>query len=206
MQVTTAVNENCNKGSTCPQFFLSESLAIRKLYQGILDATWWGTCTLMSCVRNSTLQHHKSCITHAASQPNGSAHVTTLTTPHAASWQIVKSGSSQSRHKSGMLMQLFGLSSARVLGTTQAVRSSQSPDSTSQEAASAVKQRITITRLTGGMCTDACSTLVLKLSTLLHMSTKSVTNISHYHAWESDLPCLVITTEECCVSASAKHV
>jgi hypothetical protein len=41
---------------TCPQLALSDSLALRRLYHGILLLTWWGTCTLMSCVRNSTLQ------------------------------------------------------------------------------------------------------------------------------------------------------
>jgi hypothetical protein len=42
---------------TWPQFCLKEAFALRKLYQGIFDATWWGTWTLMSCVKNSTLQH-----------------------------------------------------------------------------------------------------------------------------------------------------
>ena len=41
---------------TWPQFCRSESVAARRLYQGILLFTWWGTCTLMSWHRNSTLQ------------------------------------------------------------------------------------------------------------------------------------------------------
>jgi hypothetical protein len=41
---------------TSPQFCLSESVAARRLYQGILLFTWCGTCTLMSWHRNSTLR------------------------------------------------------------------------------------------------------------------------------------------------------
>lgn len=40
---------------TWPQFSRRESVAARRLYQGILLFTWWGTCTLMSWQRNSTL-------------------------------------------------------------------------------------------------------------------------------------------------------
>ena len=45
---------------TSPQLSLKESVARRRLYQGILLDTWWGTCTLMSCVKNSILQVHAS--------------------------------------------------------------------------------------------------------------------------------------------------
>jgi hypothetical protein len=41
---------------TSPQFARNESVAARRLYQGILLFTWCGTCTLMSWHRNSTLQ------------------------------------------------------------------------------------------------------------------------------------------------------
>ena len=37
-----------------PQFLRRLSVAARRLYQGILDITWCGTCTLMSKHRNST--------------------------------------------------------------------------------------------------------------------------------------------------------
>lgn len=39
---------------TLPHFSRRLSLAGRRLYHGILLFTWCGTCTLMSCVRNST--------------------------------------------------------------------------------------------------------------------------------------------------------
>ena len=44
---------------TWPQFCRRESVAARRLYQGILLFTWCGTCTLMSWHRNSTLQSQR---------------------------------------------------------------------------------------------------------------------------------------------------
>ena len=41
---------------TWPQFCCRLACALRRLYHGILEFTWCGTCTLMSCVRNSTLR------------------------------------------------------------------------------------------------------------------------------------------------------
>ena len=68
MQLRQPVDRNMLQSTalpepTWPQFFLKESFAFLRLYQGILEATWWGTCTLMSCVRNSTL-HEKRMIAH----------------------------------------------------------------------------------------------------------------------------------------------
>lgn len=39
-----------------PQLVRRDSVALRRLYQGILLLTWWGTCQLMSWVRKSTLR------------------------------------------------------------------------------------------------------------------------------------------------------
>ena len=41
---------------TWPQFVRRDSFAILRLYQGILELTWWGTWTLMSWHSTSTLQ------------------------------------------------------------------------------------------------------------------------------------------------------
>ena len=41
---------------TWPQFLRRDSFAILRLYQGILEQTWWGTWTLMSWHSTSTLQ------------------------------------------------------------------------------------------------------------------------------------------------------
>mmetsp|Transcript_1490 Transcript_1490/g.4417 ORF Transcript_1490/g.4417 Transcript_1490/m.4417 type:complete len:215 (+) Transcript_1490:582-1226(+) len=49
-----------------PQFLRRLSLALRRLYQGILLFTWWGTCTLMSWVRNSTHAGKSQCTVPAS--------------------------------------------------------------------------------------------------------------------------------------------
>ena len=41
---------------TWPQLLRRDSFAILRLYQGILELTWWGTWTLMSWHSTSTLQ------------------------------------------------------------------------------------------------------------------------------------------------------